>query len=254
MSANTFQTAVTDLVFGDIPFLARTPLFYFGLSQTNCDPTADEVDRSKTPILLIHGLNANESQWKTARKELAKFDVGSIFSLNLDGLITNNPNCGIDDYAQKVSMKIADIVSITGRHDVILIGHSMGGLIASFYSAFLALGEGIEVSMVITISSPWTTPPILQAVPKFISSYFKHLRHMLNEENFLDNLKSVILRPDEQDRFYCYYSTSDARVPGKCGRLDLAESHVHVVENKGHVTILDATETWGRIAGWINAQ
>src|SRR5262249_43601080 len=117
--------------------------------------------KDKVPILLIHGSRSNEAQWVVGRQFLKKEEYGSVFSLNLDGLVSNDPKKGIEDYARKVSEKIAEIKARTGQNEVILIGHSMGCVVAGYYAEYLARSESTIVKHVISFASPWQGSPFL---------------------------------------------------------------------------------------------
>lgn len=53
------------------------------------NPKPEEVKYGKTPILLLHGSGFNQSEWVVGRQFLKKKQYGSIFSLNYDGLVSN---------------------------------------------------------------------------------------------------------------------------------------------------------------------
>lgn len=99
------------------------------------------------PILLVHGYLHNGSAWLYQRKALQKAGFGSIFTLNL-----GSPHCSVEDYSEKVRVKVMQIERETGRSDLILMGHSMGGIVSSYYATQIApLGS---VTHLITLGSP----------------------------------------------------------------------------------------------------
>jgi poly(3-hydroxyalkanoate) synthetase len=59
---------------------------------------------------------------------------GSIFSLNYDGIIGKyNPEKGIEDFTDVVRKKIIEIKKISNNNEIILLGHSMGGIISGYF-------------------------------------------------------------------------------------------------------------------------
>ena len=117
----------------------------------------------KTPILLLHGSNANQQQWFLFRKWLSSDDVGHVFSLNMNkARRCDDHNRDVLDYAESVHQKLVAIkklysdcgVDITS---IILIGNSMGGLVAGAYciSDYYDMEDTVKVEAVITISTPW---------------------------------------------------------------------------------------------------
>lgn len=103
--------------------------------------------RTCTPILLVHGYMHSSAAWIYISKRLAKAGFGPIFSLNL-----GSPFHSIEEYALMVEQKADIILKQTGYNDFILIGHSMGGVICSYYAT--ALAPKNRVKAVITIGSP----------------------------------------------------------------------------------------------------
>ncbi len=77
------------------------------------------------PILLVHGYLHHAKVWGLQKKWLEALGAGPIYTINL-----GPPFQSIRTYAEKVSQKAQAIAQETGRNDLILIGHSMGGIIS----------------------------------------------------------------------------------------------------------------------------
>ena len=77
----------------------------------------------KWPILLIHGYLNSNLVWLYFGKQLKNRGFGPIYTINLGW-----PFGSIENYAQKVALKVEKIKEETGKAKVILVGHSMGGL------------------------------------------------------------------------------------------------------------------------------
>lgn len=116
----------------------------FPINGTSFDPPP-EAAKDKTPILLVHGYLHNSSGWHFMRHQLEQQGLGPIYTINLGG-----PFDSIEDYAQRVKAKVESI----GCKDLILIGHSMGGLVSSEYATTHAKTDQINVKAVITLGSP----------------------------------------------------------------------------------------------------
>lgn len=106
-----------------------------------------KIDRDKTPILLVHGYLHNSSAWVHLRERLKEEEVGSVFCMNL-----GSPFHSIEEYSHAVKVQAKRIAELTGRSDLILIGHSMGGVVVSFYTVYEA--DANTVKKVITLGSP----------------------------------------------------------------------------------------------------
>lgn len=123
--------------------------------KASFNPKSADIKQGQIPVVLIHGSGFNDSEWLVGRQFFKKQEYGSVFSLNYDGLISNDPTKGIEDYARdKISAEIKKIKAMTGSNSVILIGHSMGGLIAGYYAEHCAEADGVNIDHVINIASP----------------------------------------------------------------------------------------------------
>lgn len=246
--------------FGDLlilPFAGILTLhgLIFG---TNMDPKDDEVKKNQTPILLIHGNGFNESQWIIGRQFLKGEEFGSVFSLNLDGLISNKSENGIEEYAKKVSEKIEKIKKLTGRNDIILIGHSMGGFVGATYSEDMANEHNTNVTKMISISTPFRSPPLLAKLTSITGKAFpnlfkkpKRFKEMRNEDNFLTELGTKI--SNQQEKYYFIYSKSDIMVPGTRGKVDRQQDHIRQYSLHDHYTPMICPSVWHQVQNWILA-
>jgi pimeloyl-ACP methyl ester carboxylesterase len=253
---------LSDLV---MTFFAAGLLLIAFCYKSNFDPSAEEVKKDRTPILMIHGNGFNEIQWVVGRQFLSGDQYGSVFTLNLDGLISNKTGLGIDDYAQKVNNKITEIKTLTGRNDITLIGHSMGGLVAS-YCAENLIDEKTQINQIITISSPWHGSPLLQYVTKITENFFpslfkepKRYRQMNNEDYFLDHLKKQVFKSEKEGKrnYYSIYSEADLAVLGESGRLHNKAKHINNRSKSypflGHFTPMVYFPLWKQIQIWVNS-
>lgn len=107
----------------------------------------ENVEQKGKPILLVHGYLHNASGWKRMLKRLSKQGIGPIYTINL-----GHPFLPLTEYAKRVEAKAKEIRRASGRDDLILIGHSMGGVVSSLYATRLAK-EG-SVTDVFTLGSP----------------------------------------------------------------------------------------------------
>ena len=77
------------------------------------------------PVLLIPGLYCNGAVWWWMRRRLRGSGCSAIWTLTLE-----SPLASIDDLAPQLSREIARICEATGARRVVLVSHSMGGLVA----------------------------------------------------------------------------------------------------------------------------
>ncbi len=97
------------------------------------------------PIILIHGYWHNSSAWRWLRYELERSGYGPVYTVDLWGFKSS-----IEQHAAKVDRLIDEIRSETGAPRVQLVGHSLGGLIATWVASY----RPHHVAKVITIGSP----------------------------------------------------------------------------------------------------
>ncbi len=237
--------------------LAGALTLYGLVFGTNMDPKPENIKKDHPPILLIHGNGFNESQWIFGRRFLKGEKYGSVFSLNLDGLVSNKSENGMEEYAEKVSKKIQEIKGLTGRNDIILIGHSMGGLVAATYTEEMAENKETDVKKVISISTPFECPPLLATLTSITERLFpslfknpKRYKEMRNDEEFLTGLKEKILK--NSDKYYSIYSKSDMMVPGSRGKVYGGQpDHIREYSLHGHYTPMLSPSVWRQIQQWI---
>ena len=222
---------------------------------TNMDPKTEDVKKDNTPIVLIHGSGFNESQWIIGCQFFKGKDYGSVFSLSLDRHLFPNPDNGIEDYARMVKVKVDGIKKLTGRNDVILIGHSMGGLVGCYYKELFA--SETEIKKVISISTPWYGSPLLNMLTRLtkhaIPSIFKKpKRHcnMRNEEGVFDQLRE---RTVSDSAYYNIYSKGNALVPFRRGQLRVNLGHSKKYHFHGRFTSMISPGVWHQVQNWIKS-
>lgn len=98
----------------------------------------NKVEKSKNTLLLVHGFGEYSERYRSLFERLNQEDI-STFAYDLRG---HGRSEGIRSYISRFEDYIADLTvilsvvkEITGLEKVSLLGHSMGGLIASLYTS-----------------------------------------------------------------------------------------------------------------------
>ncbi len=104
-----------------------------------------QPDARGLPVLLIHGYACNSGYWRPLSAQLARAGV-SHYGIDLEP-----PGASIDSYAPQVQAAIERLCAATGSEQVIIVGHSMGGLVAR---AWLRRYGAAAVARVITLGTP----------------------------------------------------------------------------------------------------
>ena len=99
------------------------------------------------PVLLLHGIGCNAAVWTTMRRHLEAQGLGPVYALSY-----GPPFAPIETFAVQVADTIAKIERDTGASQVVIVGHSMGGLVARSY--LRAYGPA-HVRRLVTIGTPY---------------------------------------------------------------------------------------------------
>lgn len=98
------------------------------------------------PVLLVHGVLCNAGVWHPMRRWLEKHGVAPVYALSY-----GPPLASIDHFAEQAAAKIDAILAATGAHRVIVVAHSMGGLVMR---AYLRKYGGAKIARLVTIATP----------------------------------------------------------------------------------------------------
>ncbi len=122
--------------------IAQAPkmIFYAWLMR---DP---EPAPASLPVLLLHGIGCNAAVWTSMRRYLEREGLGPVYALSY-----GPPFASIEFFAPQVARKIAQIERDTGAAQVVIVGHSMGGLVARTY---IRRYGGARVRRLITLGTP----------------------------------------------------------------------------------------------------
>ena len=109
---------------------------------------SDAVGRlapGRTPILLVHGYLCNRGLWWWLRRRLRarRFAVATI---NLEP-----PLAGLDELAARLGARLDALLAETGAEKVMLVTHSMGGLVSR---AYLQRHGAARVAGLVTLAAP----------------------------------------------------------------------------------------------------
>ena len=98
------------------------------------------------PVVLVHGVLVNDGVWFTLRRYLARHGVGAVYTINY-----GPPYGDIEHFAEQLDAKIETVCAVTGAARVLIVGHSMGGLVAR---AYLRQRGPARIERIITIGTP----------------------------------------------------------------------------------------------------
>ena len=109
-------------------------------------PTAQPAPgHTVLPVLLVHGFLCNHRVWDKVARALRQAGH-PVLAIDLEPLFTS-----IDDYAPLVERAVAALRAQTGAPQVVLVGHSMGGLAVR---AWLRRYGAQHAAKIITLGTP----------------------------------------------------------------------------------------------------
>lgn len=218
---NVFQATALD-VFAKLLCLILLPY-----RQTRLDPGPEDITANDVPILLIPGYLENSAVWIYHRYHYQRAGLKNIFTIDL-----GYPFSSIENYAEIVREKIKKIKALTGNHRIHLIGHSMGGIVAAYYTVHMAEQDGVEVKKFITLGSPFEGT----VMSKF--GIGKCTRQMSRSSSFLKELTRSLSK--SKARCFCQASLVDLIVfPGlSAAPVSQGFSMIKIYDDLGHISFL----------------
>lgn len=101
--------------------------------------------RDRPPLLLIHGYACSRGVWWWLRRRLEAAGW-TVATIRLEPVYTS-----IDDYVGPLARRIDAVLAETGAAQLILVAHSMGGLVARAYLQRCGAGR---VARLVTLGTP----------------------------------------------------------------------------------------------------
>ncbi|OGN60238.1 MAG: hypothetical protein A3D96_05340 [Chlamydiae bacterium RIFCSPHIGHO2_12_FULL_44_59] len=189
------------------------------------------------PVLLVHGYMNHPNVWWFQKKWLKSLGFGPLYTISL-----GHPFQSIYRYAEIVKSKVDQIAQDTHRDDIILIGHSMGGLVALWCG--VQLDKGRLIKDIVTIASP------LQGTPVAWLGMGPNAKEMRPKSPFIEELHRA-LKGNSLIRFQHIATHSDQLViPGVSACL--LENPHYIFKDLGHASLLFSKRTAQKISSFYS--
>ncbi len=197
------------------------------------------TDIKAPPILLIHGYLHHQVAWFWFIRLLRKKQpVGPIYMINLFPAFSS-----IAKLAEQVKEKVEAIQSETDASQVILIGHSMGGLVASYFCEYLAKPK--QVARIITLGSPF------KGTWSAALAYGQNGREMAPQSPFLVELLDKI-HHTAVPYFSVASKIDNLVIPWQSALINEdIPNHNLIFEDYGHLRLLFSPVVVNQIVEWI---
>jgi triacylglycerol esterase/lipase EstA (alpha/beta hydrolase family) len=185
------------------------------------------------PVLLVHGVICNAGIWYGFRSRLSALRVGPIYAMTY-----GPPLASIERFAEQLAAKIDAVLAATGARDIVIVAHSMGGLVSR---AYLRRFGGARVRRLITIGAPHRGSMHARFFPG------QSLAEMRPDNAWLDELN---VERTQGVPVVSLWSWHDSMVtPQTSSHLEGAENVV--LTGIGHNALLDDAEVAARVAAEI---
>jgi len=215
-------------------------LLVIGLRCFSFFHTPKEKIERGLPILLVHGYCNTSSVWAYIKWKLTRLKIGSVFILDLE-----HPFDSIQKHAKTLAQKVEQIEKETGSKKIILIGHSMGGLVSALYATKIAPAH--KVTALITIGSPLAGTHLA----KF--GLGENAREMEIDSLFLQEMQKLI-HLNKTVQFYHIASKTDTIVlPYTSSWIGGKLHKKRIFSGIGHVGLLYSPRVCSQLLDWIRS-
>lgn len=212
-------------------------LAFLAVGITRFLPFKSKSEGDQRPILLVHGYLCHGKVWFLQKRWLRQLGLGPIYFISL-----GNPFKPLREYAETIRNKVEEIAKETGREDLILVGHSMGGLLSSWYATKMAKPN--TVTDVITIASP------LKGTPMAHLGLGRNAREMLPKKPFILELQEA-MQSCPSIRFHHMATSRDQIVVPGLSAL-ISGNNQYVFDDLGHASLLFSKKTAHKIHEWVS--
>ncbi len=179
--------------------------------------------REGTPILLVHGFFSTRGMWIRFRARLAASGFGPVYTMDL-----KHPFGHVRDMVPSLHERIEAIVRETGKQKILLIAHSMGGLVSRQYLQVHGAGR---LAHLVTLGSPHHGTRLARL------ALFTCVRDMRGKSGFLEALREQeSARPPVVPATSIYTRNDDLVFPPETSELPWADNIA--VQGVGHVSLL----------------
>ena len=107
------------------------------------------------PIVLTHGWGLDSDEWYYAKKELSKY---RLIVWDLPGLGLSKQPDNHDYSLENLARDLDAVITAAGAQPVVLLGHSIGGMISLTHCKLFPQAMGVRVCGLILVNTTYTNP------------------------------------------------------------------------------------------------
>ena len=123
-----------------VNFVLISPFERAWMGADRLGPTGE-----RPPVLLVHGYGCSRAAWWWLRRRLERAGW-QVATINLEPIYGS-----IEHYLEPLAQRIDTVLAETGAAQLVLVGHSMGGLVVR---AYLARFGAAHVARLVTLGTP----------------------------------------------------------------------------------------------------
>jgi pimeloyl-ACP methyl ester carboxylesterase len=187
----------------------------------------DNVDEG-VAIYCIHGTADRSSSFGRIASRILQRLPCSVSGIHLISFDKRAQGAGIDDFALQLREKIR----ANGHKDVVIMGHSRGGLIAAYYAEYFAAEDNVNVHFVIPICTPFGGSALAMMPLSWMSS---SVRQMEAHGPFLEELADKIRASGR--KYYPVSAENDVLVAPDAVCIPEHRPILLVLDRHGHLSI-----------------
>lgn len=209
----------------------------------------EEYSSARIPILFIHGMNGTPSDFKEIIENIDKSKYQAWVYFYPSGLDLN-------DSIDILKISLDKLIESHKLNEMIIIAHSMGGLISrGFINEY---SSKIKIPTFITISTPWNgqeSAKFSQLNASYLPASFGNMvpgskfQKKILTKDFFNNTKHILLFGYESTNSLILDNSNDGTISLSSQLFDKAQSQANEIYgfNENHTSILKSKEVFLQI-------
>lgn len=186
-------------------------------------------------IVLIHGYCRSRTDWLLVKSKISKKLNKNVFLFNL-----KPPFSTIDKITKNLN---ADLLKLQSKHNIkqfTLIGHSMGGLISSYYEEFINTDKNL-IKQIVTLGSPLHGTKIACIDPSHAAQQMRINSEILKtlRNKIKNNINKYVFVASKVDNIIFPWNSSIIDRNYKNNIIIESESHQGLIYNIMNLGVLD---------------
>jgi len=191
-------------------------------------------DNNNLAIYCVHGTADGAKAFTSVAERLSRDLAGQFSKIHLVAFSNRFQGNGIEIFAEQ----LANLIQKNDDKNIILMGHSRGGLVITYFEKFLAKKLNVDVLAAIPICAPFGGSPM--ASTPLLANLSDSIAQMKVGSEFLKNLNQEMNKIEEKYLFFAAENdllvSLDASCPAKY------RDQLIIIERNRHLSILHSEQ------------